>query len=369
MRRSGPWKAAIPFVLLFLAVYGAAYLEQWMGRGQEPGSPTSYSSGTLGYKILYLWLKDLGVPVERWEKTLKDLPSQAAVLVQLDPRFGPEPGELGALEGWVRGGGTLFMAVRQPNPYLMHFGLGLSESDGEDAQKEPAFQPGPYIGGKREIRGERHPDLSSNDAGLVVHVRDRWGALIGVVEKGKGRVIVLTDPSLFSNLKLRQGDHGQLALEFLLSHMGEGPFLFDEYHHGYGRATSVIGHVLDSGMEGLLFQGALILLVLWAAAGRRFGPPRPLPKEAGPSPMEYVRAMAGLFQRAGANRLALETVSRWIEEEAGRLLVGKDRGLRERLKQAKALYQAEDVTERDLLVQTRDLYAALEKAKSHGPGG
>ena len=369
MRRSGPWKTAIPFVLLFLAVYALAYMEKYVGRGQEPGSPTSYSSGTLGYKILYLWLKDLGIPVERWEKNLKDLPSRASVLVLLDPRLGPEPGELGALEGWVQRGGTLFMAARRPDPYLEHFGVDLSEDKGEGAEKEPGFQPGPYIGGKREIRGERHPGLSSTHAGLVVHVRDRWGALIGVVEKGKGRVIVLTDPSLFSNLKLRQGDHGQLALEFLLSHLGEGTFLFDEYHHGYGRATSVIGHVLDSGMQGLLFQGGLILLVLWAAAGRRFGPPRPLPKEAGRSPMEYVRAMAGLFQRAGASRLALETVSRWIEEEAGRLLVGKNRGLRERLRQSKVLYQAEEVTERDLLVQTRDLYAALEKAIKHGPGG
>jgi hypothetical protein len=367
--RSGPWKIAILFLLMFLAVYAMAYVQQRMGRAQEPGSPTTYSSGMLGYKILYLWLKDLGIPVERWEKDLKNLPPQAAVLVLLEPRLDPEPGEILALEGWVRRGGTLFVASRMPSSFLTSFGLSLARYKGEDGMKEPGFQPGPYIRGKRDVRSDGHPDLASSRADLVVHVRDKWGALIGVLEKGKGRVIVLTDPGLISNLNLKQGDHARLALEFLLSHLGQGTLLVDEYHHGYGRATSVIGHVLGSGVQGLLLQGGLILLVLWAVAGRRFGPPRPLPKEEGRSPMEYVRAMAGLFQRARANRLALETVSRWIEEEAKRLLIDKDRGLQEKLKQSKERYQTDAVTEQALLLQARDLYLAFENAKRRAPGG
>jgi hypothetical protein len=85
--------------------------------------------------------------------------------------------------------------------------------------------------------------------------------------------------------------------------------------------------------------------------------------------MEYVRAMAGLFQRARANRLALETVSRWIEEEAKRLLIDKDRGLQEKLKQSKERYQTDAVTEQALLLQARDLYLAFENAKRRAPGG
>jgi hypothetical protein len=194
VKRSGPWKIAILFLLMFLAVYAVAYVQQWMGRAQKPGSPTTYSSGTLGYKVLYLWLKDLGIPVERWEKDLKNLPSQTAVLVLLEPRLGPEPGEFKALEGWVRRGGTLFIAARMPGSFLTPFGLSLAGYKREDGMKEPGFQPGPYIRGKRDIRSEGHSDLSSSRADLVVHVRDRWGALIGVVEKGKGRVIVLHRP-------------------------------------------------------------------------------------------------------------------------------------------------------------------------------
>ena len=369
MKKSGPWKIATLFLVMFLAIYFVVYLEQRMGRGQEPGSPTTYSEGTLGYKVLYLWLKDLGIPVKRWERDLKNLPPRATVLVLLEPWLDPEPGELAALEGWVRRGGTVFIAAGGPSSFLNPFGLNAAGSKEEDTGKEPAFQPGPYIRAKRDIRSEGHPNLSSSRADLVVHVRDRWGALIGVVEKGRGRVIVLTDPGLVSNLKLKQGDHARLALEFLLSHLGQGTLLIDEYHHGYGRATSVIGHVLGSGAQGLLLQGGLILLVLWAVGGRRFGPPRPLPKEEARSPMEYVHAMAGLFQRARANRLALETVSRWIEEEARRLLIDKDRRLQEKLRQTKERYQTDDVTERDLLLQTQALYRAFETAKRRAPGG
>jgi len=369
VRSPGTWKKAIPFVLLFFAVYAVVFLEQWLGRGQEPGTPSTYSSGTGGYKVLYLWLQELGIPVERWEKDLRSLPPRADVLVLMEPRLGPEPGELKSLEGWVARGGTLFIASRTPVPFLAPFGLGLAGYRGEGRDEGTRFQPGPCLRGKRDIRSQGHLDLTSNRPGLVILVRDKWGALIGVVEKGKGRVIALSDPGLFSNLKLRQGDHARMALEFLLCHLGQGTLLVDEYHHGYGRATSLIGHVLGSGVQGLLFQGGLILLVLWAAAGRRFGPPRPLPKEEARSPMEYVRAMAGLFQRAGANRLALETVSRWVEEEAGRLLIDKDAGLQTKLKAAKALYQAGELTEQELLLQTRDLYAAFENARRGAPGG
>jgi hypothetical protein len=369
VKSAGTWKKAIPFVLLFFAVYAVVFLEQWLGRGQEPGTPSTYSSGRVGYKVLYLWLQELGVPVGRWEKDLKNLPPHATVLMLLEPRLGPEPGELKSLEGWVARGGTLFIASQMPNPFLAAFGLELAGSRGEGPKEGTSFQPGPYIRGKRDLRSQGHFDLTSNRPDLVIHVRDKRGALMGVVDQGKGRVIALSDPGLFSNLKLRQGDHARLALEFLLCYLGQGTLLVDEYHHGYGRATSVFGHVLGSGVQGLLFQGGLILLVLWAAAGRRFGPPRPQPEGKARSPMEYVRAMAGLFQRAGANRLALETVCRWVEEEAERLLIDKDAGLREKLKASKERYRTGEVTEQGLLIQTRALYAAFENAKRHAPGG
>ena len=64
------------------------------------------------------------------------------------------------------------------------------------------------------------------------------------------------------------------------------------------------------------FRSHSLLLLLWGAAGRRFGPARPLRKETDRSSMEYVRAMAQLFHRVKARRLALESVLRWFDEES-----------------------------------------------------
>jgi hypothetical protein len=367
--KSGAMKRAIPFAFLFFAIYALVWLGQWVGRGKEPGSPTTYGTGTAGYKVLYLWLEHLGIPVTRWERDLKAIPEEASVVAILEPELGPDPGELGALEGWVRRGGTLFLASRFPNPFLKHFDVDLELSKPEAGEDELGIQPGPYIRSRIAIRTERHLTFSSRRPEMVVHAGDKWGALVGVVEEGRGRVIVLSDPALFSNLKLREADHGRLALDLLLSHLGKGNLLVDEYHHGYGRATSVIGHVLSSRVLGLFFQGGIILLILWAAAGRRFGSPRPLPSEVPRSSLEYVRAMANLFQRAKASRLALETVSRWIEDEARRLLIDKDPGLREKLRRAKERYQIEGVADRDLLLHARDLYEAFERARKKAPGG
>lgn len=369
MKSSGAWKTALPIVLLIGTVYGFLFLEQRLGRGREPGSPSTYSSGAKGYKILYLWLEGLDVPVERWEKTLKTLPSEATVLVMLDPEFGPEPGELKGLESWVARGGTLFIASRTSNDYLSSFGMNLAGSRGEEGKNEPGFLPGPCIGGSRDIRSDGHPGLVSPRADLVVHVRDQHGALIGVVEQGKGRIIALSDPGLLSNSELRRGDHARLAVELLTCHLGQGNLLVDEYHHGYGRTASVVGHVLHSGVQGLLFQGGLLLLVLWAAAGRRFGPARPEALEKPRSSMEYVRAMAALFQRAGAGRVAYESLTRWVDEESRRLLLDKDAALQEKLRQAKVRCRTDDVTEQAVLRESRDLYAAFEQAKKRAPGG
>jgi hypothetical protein len=368
VKKSAAMKTALPFALLFVAVYVLVWLGQWMGRGREPGSPNSYSTGASGYKVLYLWLQDLGIPVVRWERDLKALP-EGAVLAVLEPELGPDPGELKALDGWVHRGGTLFLASRSPNPFTKHFDVDLKFRDLQGGEDELRIQPGPYTRGTIAVRTDRHPALSSREPEMVVHAADKWGALIGVIEKGRGRLIVLSDPTLLSNLKLRQADHARLSLNLLLGHLKEGRLLVDEYHHGYGRATSVIGYVLSSSMLGLFLQGVVILLVLWAAAGRRFGRPRPLPSGTPRSSVEYVEAMANLFQRVKAGRLALETVSRWMEEEAKRLLIDKDRGLQEKLRQAKERYRLPEVTDRDLLLHARDLYEAFDRARKQAPGG
>jgi len=85
--------------------------------------------------------------------------------------------------------------------------------------------------------------------------------------------------------------------------------------------------------------------------------------------MEYVSAMAQIFQRAQARGLALETVARWVEDEGQRMLVDKDSIFRNRLTTARERLHGQEMTDRELLLQVRGLYDALGEARGRAPGG
>ena len=374
MSRGGPtnwWKVGGLGILLLLAVYGLVALESGeINKGDE--RRTTYSTAAGGYKALYLWLDKLSLPVKRWERTLSDLPVEASVLVLAEPELSPTRGELKSLREWIAHGGTFVLIARQPNLFWSELGLELEPVFGmqhsEDKKEPLRFQPGPYTRGIITLNYNSHARLSSSRPQGIVHIRSAENGLLIVLNEGKGRVIGLTDPSLFANGSLREGDHARLALNLLLTHRGKGELLIDEYHHGYGRATSVLEHLFSSRALIPLLQGIFILFVLWLGRGRRFGPPRPqLPLERSSS-LEYVRAMAQLYQRAKLRGLALKAVMRWIEERAKNILVHRDRKLRNKLLDAKQQLAIPDTTEKELLNLSRDLYLALEEARRRAVG-
>jgi hypothetical protein len=406
-------------ILVFVVIVG---IDAYQKIRRQPGPPSTYNAASAGYKALYLWLRELGVPAKRWESPLTELPREAGVLLMMSPRLGPGPGEVKALEKWVRDGGTLVLVSSPWNAFAEPFGFEMkmrpldsghglrpralardgvrnegepsrgrpersaAESKGDevgapgsargdplhDQKKEeesPSFQPGPYIRGQRTIKSKIHPGIDSQRPEAIVHARDAFGNLIVAVEERRGRVIMIADPSLFSNLHLREGDHARLALDLLLTHLGEGVLLIDEYHHGYGRVTSVAAYLFQSEAFVPMLQAMFLLLMLWAAAGRRFGPPRPLPRETERSSMEYARAMAQLFQRVKARRLALESVLHWFDEETRRLLLDKDPALQRDMAEAKKRLSLGTTTDRDLVNVVRKLYGALARVRRQASGG
>lgn len=369
MRHRGPFswvKMGLLWVGLFLLIYALVALEARTKGWQGPQRPTTYSSGPGGYKALYLWLREMGVPVQRWERPSARLEEGVSVLLMVEPEYGPDRGELKALGGWVRRGGTLVLAMRPPQIFLEHFGFkpGIQ---GALEDKKPVtgairVQPGPYTPGIASLLTEPRAGLTSDRPEVVVHLRDPWGGLVAAVREGKGRVIALSDPSLFTNGALRKGDHARLALNLLLAHLDKGTLSVDEYHHGYGRATSVAGHLFGSMALAPMVQAGILLLILWGAAGRRFGPARARVKREEHSSMEYVRAMARVLHRAGARQLALGTIARWTEDEARRLLLEGDETLRKRVQGAKNPIHGQGLSDRGLVLRVRDLHRALERA-------
>jgi hypothetical protein len=357
---------------LFAGIYGLVAMEAHRKGPRETLRRTTYSASAGGYKALFLWLRDLGVPIRRWEKPLTRLPHDSSVLLMAEPETPLTTMEQRSVKRWVRAGGTLILVASPFRGPMETFGLKAKTLSPRelyaDEKQGLLFQPGPYTRGVRRIAHKMPWRISAFPPEGVIHASDPQGGILMALAEGKGRVLALADPGLFSNRSLREGDHSRLAMNLLLSHLAGGALLVDEYHHGYGRATSVLTHFGRSPAVLPVAQGLLVLALLGWARSRRFGPPRPLLKREYRSSMEYVTALANLFWRYKASVHALEALSRWVEDEADRYLVKRDPALREAIANSRKRLKQGEIDDRTLLKETRVLYEALNTVRGKGAG-
>jgi hypothetical protein len=295
-------------------------------RGAEEGqetrqNPSSYNPRGTGSKGLFLWLQALGVRARRWELPLRGLPREAAVLLVMGPRISPvEEDELQALEEWVRGGGVLVLAdntIGLPMPQVWggapvaSFGLRPTLG-GQTAILQPAF-PSRYVEGVEGIQplGPVRFQRQASE-GWAPLFADASGDLMGVRRLGRGTLIAISDPGLFSNARLQAAGHARLLLNIVSAHVGRGVLLVDEFHHGHGAHGAFSRYLRGTAVPWMLAQAALAFLAFLVARGTRFGAPVPPVRPARASSLEYVSALGDLYQRARARRLAVEALAGWL---------------------------------------------------------
>jgi hypothetical protein len=141
----------------------------------------------------------------------------------------------------------------------------------------------------------------------VYHVSDEGGALLVDFARGRGRIIVLSDPFIVSNRGISRADNLQLAANIITQ--AGGLIAFDEYHQGRGATRNQFAAYF-AGTPVLAIGAQLFLLaaaVVWTR-GRRFARPLPSPRVDRRSKLEFVASMAELQQRARAYDLAIENV-------------------------------------------------------------
>ena len=141
----------------------------------------------------------------------------------------------------------------------------------------------------------------------VVHLNYSNGALLVDYPVGQGRIILLSDPYIFSNGGISLRDNLQLAINMLTS--GGGLIAFDEYHQGKAATqNALVTYFAGTPVVPILGQLTLLILVLLWTRGRRFGRPLPLAQVDRRSSLEFVASMAEVQQRARAFDLALENI-------------------------------------------------------------
>ncbi|MCA1630309.1 MAG: DUF4350 domain-containing protein [Acidobacteria bacterium] len=152
----------------------------------------------------------------------------------------------------------------------------------------------------------RAEDYAEPDA-PVLNFTDERGALVAEFTRGRGRVVVLSDPFIVANNGISRADNLQLATNLIAS--GGGLIAFDEYHQGRGAAhNQLLSYFAGTPVVAMFAQGFLIAAVVVWSRGRRFARPLPAPRPDRRSKLEFVASMAELQQRARAFDLAIENI-------------------------------------------------------------
>jgi hypothetical protein len=282
---------------------------------------TTYSARPAGCKALFLTLERSGWRPGRLLRPWTHLPRQARVLFVLSPRQDPAPQEWQALAPWVRDGGLVVLAP----PSYPAASLGVEDYQPREWRTVALPRAGGLLEGvgalsvyARELpTGDFPRPAEEGWSPALTLAGDPQGSVLEVARWGRGTVVLVRAPEIFSNAGLARQGNLRLALNLVAGCQGPGELWFDEYHQGYGRRQGLWDLFPLPVKAALLQVGLALLLGVWALS-RRLAAPLP-PARPAPQRSEYFEAMAGLLQRARATRLALRLRRRALVERLGRL--------------------------------------------------
>lgn len=254
---------------------------------------SSYVTTAAGTAALAGTLQRLGVQVERGRLPLTEvgLEDFGTVVVAEVAAGDYTPGELTALEEYVRGGGRLLVLGRTdlvarllPDPPRWH------------ARGVPSARPTSPLPGVEEVTLSGFGSLSARPADTVLFANQGGRAVTVSRPLGKGSVVWWAD----SHPARNEGIGGHGAATAIISGIETGgAVLFDEFRHGY-RVGGGLFDVMPARWRLALGLGAVTALAALIAYGRRFGPPSPPDRDLGPGREEYLDAVGGLLARADA---------------------------------------------------------------------
>jgi hypothetical protein len=270
-----------------------------------PGS--TYASGPDGSKAAYLMLERLGYPVERSTAQLGAPEGSGLVFLIAPQKSLDAEADLDELATWIQEGGTLVYApsVFEPDSPGLQGMLGLRVEHHVRLGYAPDRVPlsSDYAPARTvAINGTSAVKPRAGSEPLRTGVLE--GNSIAERSIGRGRAIVVADPSVFSNVGLREADNALLLATLCAHHGGSGPILFEERTHGFANLGSVLPFSKKNAVGALVLALAAALLYGFGA-GVRLGPPSaPKGKERRAS-TEQITALGRFYERAAARTIAL----------------------------------------------------------------
>jgi len=267
-------------------------------RGLVPSTYSTYDTGMRGYRALYGVLLAAGVPLRRFQHPLGLLDAGVGTLVISayagDPSgrgFGPH--DAAALKRFVGAGGRL-VALDTDFAGADDVAPGVGRSTPVNAYGAVALARNRYTAGVSRVGAQVEavfPFALRRGIPLLANAR---GIVAVAYPYGKGEVIAITAPAIFSNATLRNADNAAFAYDVVAAH---GTVAFDEYVHGYDDDLG-FWQVLPQPVRAAFWIVCAIVMLGLIGANVRFAPPVAPPAAADRDSSAYVTAMASLMRRA-----------------------------------------------------------------------
>ncbi len=135
-----------------------------------------------------------------------------------------------------------------------------------------------------------------NDPHFLPRIANANGATVATLTHGQGQVHIITGVYPVTNAGLSEVDNLALIQNLLAGVSPGGRIGFDEYHHGFGKGSSIADLALRSPWGWTLIYLGALLLTAFVLNGRRFGKPLPLPLTRSPAPAAYARALGNRWR-------------------------------------------------------------------------
>lgn len=278
--------------------------------------PSSYSSAPGGALAAYVLLQQLQYPVSRWEDPPGRLIGSNAVLILAEPSIPPVRAERDELLGFVTGGGRVLFCGSTLGLYFK--GASVQALQGApDWKLSSANLPSPFARGAPVISirsNSRWMRLTAEQ--LALYGREESPDVV-LWRIGKGEILWWAGASPLSNTGIDRANNVSLFLNSVSS-LSPRRIYWDEYFHGV--RSSLWSYVEATPIKWAILQLAALFGAALFSFSRRSGPvvaPRGVSRQ---SPLEFVDTLGSLYQRAGAQNVAVNVPYRHLRWNLARRL-------------------------------------------------
>ncbi len=304
----------VTIALGLAAIVGLAVAREWSARA-EYSFYSTYDTGPNGYRALYDVLSAERVDVTRSERPLGLLDARVRTLVISSNRSDVaaqvsraqlDAGDVQRLQRFVREGGRLVLLDSPADEALYRaFKLVIVPAKLRAAPSHLSLEPMARIGLTSGVTSVAAAGAQVAPFDSAPGAAPLLGTGAGVAAfwrpYGRGDVVAIAAPSVFSNGELGRASNARFAYNLLAGH---GPVAFDERLHGYAVDASFWSALPTPVRIAAAIAGAM--LALWLIdANVRSVPPLALDEPDERHSASYLAAMATLLRRARAAPLGI----------------------------------------------------------------